>query len=74
MLPGSVVARAKMKITAGQSDEEPRSRSLDVLESWRASTSTSAGTVAGAAEARLAAKVRTLRSFIMDVAALYVYS
>lgn len=57
MFPGSVEARAKMKMTLGQSELEPRSRSFLVLESWRAT---------GFAAARPAAKARMLVSFIVS--------
>ena len=66
ILPISVEARAKMKMTRGQLDEDPLSRSLEVLDSWRVSSST-ASTGVGAAEARPAAKVRMLRSFMMKI-------
>lgn len=59
ILPGSVEARAKMKITLGQSELEPRSSSFRVLESWRGAT--------GLAAARPAAKARMAETFIVDV-------
>ena len=64
MLPLSVEPRAKMRITRGQLDELPVSRSLRVEESWRASTAaeSSTGTV-GRPAARLAT-ARMLRNFI----------
>ncbi len=56
MLPGSVEARAKMKMTRGQLEELPVSSSLRVDESWRASSSaevsTSTGVVGRAGEAK----------------------
>ena len=58
MLPISVEARAKMKMTLGQLEELPRSRSFRVLESCRGST--------GLAATSPAAKVRMVASFIVD--------
>ncbi len=71
MLPISVEARAKMKITLGQLEELPDSSSLRVLESWRASISAisatfSIGAAAGRAATRPAA-VRSWRNFMLAV-------
>jgi hypothetical protein len=69
MLPGSVEARAKMKMTRGQLEELPRSRSVRVEESWRASISaafsTSTGVVGRAATRPAAA--RSWRNFMLAV-------
>ena len=66
MLPASVEARAKMKITLGQLEELPDSSSLRVLEDWRASISAtfSMGAAAGRAATRPAA-VRSWRNFML---------
>ena len=71
MLPGSVEARAKMKMTRGQLEELPCSRSLLVDESsWRASSWSSTGVV-GRAATRPAA-VRRLRNFMLAVVGVVV--
>lgn len=59
MLPTSVEARAKMKITLGQAEELPDSSSVRVVV-WRAWSS------AGAAATRPAA-ARMLRNFMLAV-------
>ena len=66
-MPDSVEPRAKMRITRGQLEELPVSRSLRVEENWRASmaTESSTGTV-GRPAARLAA-ARMLRNFMFAV-------
>jgi hypothetical protein len=64
MLPLSVVPRAKMKMTRGQLEELPSSRSVRVDRSWRASIpATSSTRVVGRAAARVAA-ARRLRNFM----------
>lgn len=65
MLPGSVEARAKMKMTRGQLAALPFSSSLRIDESWRASSwAASWAGAAGRAAARPAA-ARSLRNFIV---------
>ncbi len=68
MLPISVEARAKMKITLGQLEELPDSSSLRVLESWRVSISAtfSMGAAAGRAATKPAA-ARSWRNFMLAV-------
>jgi hypothetical protein len=70
MLPGSLEARAKMKMTRGQLEELPFSRSLLVDESWRAasraSLSSSTGAAAGSA-ATTPAAARIWRNFMLLV-------
>lgn len=62
MLPISVEARAKMKMTSGQLFELPFSRSLRVEErSWRSSISTGVG----AAATRERAVAKRARNFIV---------
>ena len=66
-MPDSVEPRAKMRITRGQLEELPVSRSLRVEESWRASMATESSTgVVGRPAARLAA-ARMLRNFMFAV-------
>lgn len=70
MLPGSVEARAKMKITLGQREELPVSRSLRVDESWRASTTAASFSISTGAAGRAAtrpAAARSDRNFILAV-------
>ena len=67
MLPVSVEPRAKMRMTRGQLDELPDSRSLRVEESWRAMMAVASSTgVVGRAATRPAA-ARMLRNFMFAV-------
>jgi hypothetical protein len=68
MLPVSVEPRAKRKMTRGQLEELPVSRSLRVEESWRASiTAASSTTGAVGRAATRPAAARRLRNFIFAV-------
>lgn len=66
-MPLSVEPRAKMRITRGQLEELPVSRSLRVEESWRASIAAESSTrMVGRPAARLAA-ARMLRNFMFTM-------
>lgn len=78
MLPSSVEARAKMKITLGHAELLPVSSSLRVKPAWRtsrsatlASTATSIGPSIGAAATRAAQREIMARNFILAILAGY---
>lgn len=74
MLPNSVEARAKMKITLGHAELLPVSSSLRVKPAWRTSrsatlvsTTTSIGSSIGAAATRAAQREIMVRNFILAI-------
>lgn len=78
MLPSSVDARAKMKITLGHAELLPDWSSSRVKPLWRtsrlptpASTATSTRGSTGAAATRAAQREMMARSFILAILAVY---
>lgn len=76
MLPSSVDARAKMKITLGHAELLPSWSSSRVKPPWRtsrlptpASTATSMGASTGAAATRAAQREMMARNFILEILA-----
>ena len=71
MLPTSVEARAKMKITLGQLEELPDSSSVRVVEVWRASISATFSMGAAGRAATRPAAARIWRNFMLAVGWLF---